>query len=150
MGFDWVRLSSINRTFYLVRLVTSGIVRHPPFSIFENSPSRSRQTPLSRVVSSHFDLKGRISYTKGKSLKDMLVKANLKSLLSTQRTHSGSRAGLSTPFYHFNMLAHPLPPSAKSNLLETANHQSLFSKTGMVHEVRKVWFYSSLTFRDDE
>ena len=43
-----------------------------------------------------------ISYRKGKSLKDMLVKAKLKRLLSTQWAHSGSRAGLST---HFNMLA---------------------------------------------
>ena len=73
-------------------------VRNPRFSIFKNSPSRSRKTPLSRAVASHFDLKGRISYTKGKSLKDMLVNAKLKRLLSTQRTRSGSRAGLSTPF----------------------------------------------------
>ena len=39
-----------------------------------------------------------ISYRKGKSLKDMLVKAKLLRLLPTQWAQSGSRAGLSTPF----------------------------------------------------
>ena len=32
--------------------------KKPPFSIFENSPSRSRQTPLSRAVASRFYQKG--------------------------------------------------------------------------------------------
>ena len=41
-----------------------------------------------------------ISYRKWKSLKDMLVKGKLLGLLSTQWAHSGSRAGLSTPFKH--------------------------------------------------
>ena len=39
------------------------------------------------------------SYRKGKSLKDMLVKAeNLKGCGTTQWAHSRSRVGLSTPF----------------------------------------------------
>jgi len=38
-----------------------------------------------------------ISYRKGKLLKDMLVKAKLQRLSSTQWAHSGRRAGLSTP-----------------------------------------------------
>ena len=39
-----------------------------------------------------------IPYRKEKSLKDMLVQQNYKLLLSTQWAHSGSLAGLSTPF----------------------------------------------------
>ena len=42
-----------------------------------------------------------ISYGKGESVKDMLVKAKLLRLLSTQWVHTGFRAGLSTPFYIF-------------------------------------------------
>ena len=45
-----------------------------------------------------------ISYRKGKSLKDMLVKTKLQGFLSTQWAHSGSRAGLLTPFKHFGFL----------------------------------------------
>ena len=65
-----------------LRVISKKPAPFRPFNIFENSHSRSRQTPLSRAVPSHFDLKGRISYTKGKSLKDMPIKANLKRLLS--------------------------------------------------------------------